>query len=100
MTLRIQKFDEDQQVIFRLIGRIQSDQLPELQAVFGYHLAGRNLMLDLTDVKLVDREAVRFLARIETEGAKLRNCSSFIRQWISQERNEMQRAAAEQQQQH
>lgn len=51
-----------------------------------------NLVLDLKEVKLVDRDAVRFLAQSEAEGASLRNCSAFIRQWISQERSAIQRA--------
>jgi hypothetical protein len=38
-----------------------------------------NLVLDLRDVKLVDLDAVRFLEQIEAQGAKLRNCSAFIR---------------------
>jgi anti-anti-sigma regulatory factor len=98
MTLRIQKSDEAQRVVFRLIGRIQAEHVPELQAVFGYHVADHNLILDVKDVKLVDREVVRFLAQLETEGVGLRNCSAFIREWISQERSEEQRATAEQQQ--
>ena len=87
MTLRIQTCDEEHRVVFRLIGRIQAEQVPELEALWT-SATDHNLLLDLKDVKLVDRDAVRFLARIEAEGAKLRNCSAFIRQWISQERNE------------
>jgi hypothetical protein len=40
----------------------------------------------LEQVKLVDRDAVYFLALSETRGAKLRNCSAYIRKWIDQER--------------
>jgi hypothetical protein len=47
-------------------------------------------VLDLKEVKLVDRDAVRFLAEIEAQGARLRNCSAFVRQWISRERDGMQ----------
>ena len=95
MTLRIQRSDEYNRVVLNLIGRIQANQVAELEALLRSE-ADHNLVLDLKDVKLVDRDAVRFLARSEAEGAKLRNCSAFIREWISQERNEMQRVKAEQ----
>jgi anti-anti-sigma regulatory factor len=95
MTLRIQKSDEHNRVVLNLIGRIQANQVAELEALVKSE-TDHNLVLDLMHVKLVDRDAVRFLARSEAEGAKLRNCSAFIREWISQERNEMQRVKAEQ----
>jgi anti-anti-sigma regulatory factor len=96
MTLRIQKSDDDQRVVFRLIGRIQAEQIPELKTVLCTTPAD-HLILDLKDVKLVDREAVRFLAQLEADGAEFKTCSAFIRQWISQERNEMRRAVRAQQ---
>jgi anti-anti-sigma regulatory factor len=97
MTLRIQRSDERHLVVFTLAGRIRSDQLPELKALLS-ELRDHNLVLDLREVKLVDRDAVRFLAQSEAEGAKLRNCSAFIRMWISQERHAMQHTEAERQQ--
>lgn len=98
MTLRIDISDERERVVFTLTGRIQAEQLSELQALVHSELPNHNLVLDLTEVKLVDRDAVRFLAQIEAQGARLRNCSAFIREWISRERNEMKRAEAEHQQ--
>jgi ABC-type transporter Mla MlaB component len=98
MTLRIDISDERERVIFTLTGRIQAEQLSELQTLVHSQLPDHNLVLDLTEVRLVDRDAVRFLAQIEAQGARLRNCSAFIREWISQERNEMKRAEAQHQQ--
>lgn len=86
MTLRIQKSVERELILFRLIGRIQGDQLPALRALLKAD-GGDQLVLDLKDVKLVDREVVRFLEQCEAEGAQLTNCSAFIREWILQERN-------------
>jgi anti-anti-sigma regulatory factor len=97
MTLRIERSDERKSVVFTLTGRIQAEQIPELQALLSSQPADQ-LVVDVKEVKLVDREAVRFLALIEAEGANLRNCSAFIRAWISQERNEMERAEAQHQQ--
>lgn len=65
--------------------------MPALRDLLKSEAPGRNLVLDLGEVKLVDRDAVRFLAQIEAEGAKLRNCSAFIQEWILQERKAMRR---------
>ena len=87
MTLRIQRSDDDPWVVFTLSGRIQADYLPELEALLKSSSAEHKLVLDLQQVKLVDRDVVRFLAQIEQTRATLRNCPAFIRQWISHERN-------------
>ena len=87
MTLRIDISDERDRVVFTLTGRIQAEQISELQAIVKSDLPDHGLVLDLKEVKLVDRDAVRFLAEIEAQGAKLRNCSAFVREWISQERH-------------
>lgn len=42
--------------------------------------------IDLKDVLLVDSEAVRFLAFLESTGTELRNCVPYIREWITRER--------------
>jgi len=98
MTLRIDISDERERVIFTLTGRIQAEQVSELQTLVRSELPGHNLVLDLKEVKLVDRDAVRFLTQIEAQGTRLRNCSAFIREWISRERNEMKRAETRHQQ--
>ena len=98
MTLRIDISDERERVIFTLTGRMQAAHVSELQTLVHSEHPDHGLVLDLTEVKLVDRDAVRFLAQIETQGARLRNCSAFIREWISRERIEMKRAEAEHQQ--
>jgi anti-anti-sigma regulatory factor len=98
MTLRIDIADERERVIFTLTGRIQAEHVSELLTLVHSEHPDHGLVLDLTEVKLVDRDAVRFLAQIETQGARLRSCSAFIREWISRERIEMKRAEAEHQQ--
>jgi hypothetical protein len=42
--------------------------------------------IDLKDVLLVDREAVRLLALSELNGAELKNCPAYIREWVRRER--------------
>jgi hypothetical protein len=87
MTLRIERTAERDLVVFTLTGRIQADQVPELQALLQFESPVYDIVLDLKEVRLVDRDVVRFLAHREAEGTKLRNCSAYMREWILQERN-------------
>jgi anti-anti-sigma regulatory factor len=96
MTLRIDISDERDRVVFTLTGRIQAEQVSELQALLKSNLPHHSLVLDLKEVRLVDRDAVRYLAKIEADGARLRNCSAFVREWISREKNATQHAEVEQ----
>jgi len=45
------------------------------------------VVLDLKDIKLVNRDAVKFLAHCEADGARLENCPAYIREWIARERD-------------
>ena len=40
------------------------------------------VVLDLGEVTLVDREAIKFLATLDARGVGLRNCPGFIREWM------------------
>lgn len=85
MTLKIEKrSDEANRAMFSLSGRIQSEHLAELSLL----LQGERcrIVLDLSEVFLADREAIRFLAACEAEGYELRNCPAFVREWIIRER--------------
>jgi len=41
-----------------------------------------SVALDLGEVTLADREAVKFLASVDARGVGLRNCPEFIREWM------------------
>jgi anti-anti-sigma regulatory factor len=71
-------------VTFTLSGRINEEQLVELQKLLEGEAEGNPapLVLDLADVRLVDREAVKFLAECEAGGVELRNCPPYVREWI------------------
>jgi hypothetical protein len=86
MTLRIQRAASDGFVSFTLSGRVQAEHLPELNDLFECESPDREIALDLSEVKLIDREAVQFLMRCETAGATLNHCPAYIREWISKER--------------
>jgi len=83
--LRIQRSSNDR-VVFSLSGRIEIDDIAELQRLFSLEAVGQEVALDLRDVTLVDREAVKFLARCEVERIELENCPAYIREWIDAER--------------
>jgi anti-anti-sigma regulatory factor len=73
------------EVVFRLSGRMDAENLGELEALLGAE-SGDNIVLDLKDLTLVDQDVVSFLRRCETEGIQLRNCPAYIREWINGER--------------
>jgi anti-anti-sigma regulatory factor len=81
--LRIQTLTNRDQVVFQVSGRIEAEDVAELQRLIHSEANHHSLVLDLKDVKLVSREVVRFLAECEAKGAKLRNCPAYIREWIA-----------------
>ena len=72
--------------VFSLGGRIQADDLAELQKLLCLEEPGQTIGLDLQDITVVDRDVVKFLARCESENIKLENCPAYIRKWIDSER--------------
>lgn len=70
--------------IFILCGRIDAKEVPELQRLMAAE-GQKYLVLDLKEVKLIDREALRFLARCKENGIKVENCPAYIREWILRE---------------
>jgi anti-anti-sigma regulatory factor len=87
MTLKIQRSAEDGLVVFTLTGRIQVEHLPELQKLLAIEATDQCVVLDLDQVRLVDRETVKFLKQCEAYGAKLENCPAYIREWMDKELN-------------
>ena len=60
-----------------LSGRIQAEDLPELKRVMESY--SKPVVLDLTGLKLVDRDTVGFLANLETDnGTRLRSLTRRI----------------------
>ena len=85
--LKIQK-TANGEVILRLSGRMDSENVGELEALLRSEGEGRSVVLDLKDLTLVDRGAVRFLARCEADSIKIKNCPAYIREWITRERRD------------
>jgi hypothetical protein len=72
-------------VVFTVSGRLETDNLSELSAPLAAESADCRLVLDLHDLILVDRDAVRFLRECERDGIVLRHCPAYIRAWMSHE---------------
>jgi len=64
---------------------MEAAQVPELKELFDRDY--RNIILDLRDVRLADRDAVRFLKGCEAEGMKLENCPAYVREWMDREKD-------------
>jgi hypothetical protein len=76
-------------LVIRLTGRMQEKYLEDLKALIDG--AGPGTVLNLCDVNLVGVEVVRFLAKWESAGIELVDCSPYIRNWINRELNRMKK---------
>ena len=83
-------------VTFTLSGRIEAEDIDELRRLLELEGAGTHIALDLKDVTLVDRDAVKFLSRCEADGVDLENCPAYIREWIGRESGNRRRQKQEQ----
>jgi anti-anti-sigma regulatory factor len=83
--LKIQR-STNAQTVFTLTGRIEAEDVKNLKQVLTDETEAHELVLDLKDVTLVNREAVDFLARCQAGGITLENCPSYIQKWIEQVR--------------
>jgi anti-anti-sigma regulatory factor len=76
------------QVVFTLSGRMDEEHISELETLIGSEPKGRQIVLDLKDLTLVGRVAISFLERCEANGVTLRNCSGYVREWITRDRRD------------
>ena len=84
MVLRIEKVSDGPLMMLRLSGRLQSEHVGQLRAEI--EGSTQRVILNLEEVKLVDRDVVRFLGLCEADGVELNQCSPYIRDWIDRER--------------
>ena len=73
-------------VVFRLSGRLDSQDVQELKRLLALENVQHGVALDLEDVTLVDRDGIAFLASCETKGIRLENCPAHVREWLEEER--------------
>jgi predicted metal-binding protein len=85
MTLRIERSVRQGTMVLTLSGRMTAEEVAELKALFDADY--RTIVLDLRDVRLADRDAVKFLRGCEADGMKLENCPAYIREWMDREKD-------------
>ena len=84
--LKIQR-SSNEQIIFTLIGRMKAERVAELKALLKSETGTQQIVLDLKDLTLVDRDSVRFLESCEADGIKIKNCPAYVREWMEREKN-------------
>jgi predicted metal-binding protein len=86
MTFRIETALRGRVTVFTLCGRIEQQAIAELRRLFELQTDYHDIVLDLKDVGVVDREVMRFLMSCEADGMKLENCTPYIREWMEREK--------------
>jgi hypothetical protein len=82
---RIQRTTK-QGVVFAISGRLDAENVTELCKLIDAEPAGAVVALDLTNLVLAAREAVRHLRDYATDGRiEVRNCPAYIRAWMAEE---------------
>ena len=84
--LRITK-TENGEVVSKLSGRIETENVAEVKALLSAETSGRHVLLDLSDLTLVDQNIVSFLRHSEADGIDLKNCPAYVREWMKQEKS-------------
>jgi len=87
MTFRIETVARGRFMVFTLSDRIETTAIAELRTLFELQTDYRDIVLDLKDVSLGDRDVLGSLARCEADGVKLENCASYIREWMEREKD-------------
>ena len=82
--MRVETVPDRARTVFVLIGRINSAEVQELKTRMAEN--GNPVALDLQEVRLVDLDAVRFLATVERSGIELRRVPDYVRKWIQLEK--------------
>jgi anti-anti-sigma regulatory factor len=85
MTCKIERLvSGENSVVIRVCGRIQLEHVSTVKDLIRQEQGV--VVLDLTEVILVDREAVNLIATCTLKNIELRNCPAFLRDWVAKER--------------
>ncbi|MGA8101649.1 MAG: hypothetical protein WB869_05820 [Candidatus Acidiferrales bacterium] len=84
MTCRIDRFPTSQGLVLHISGRITGEDVDVLRTALE---DGSVVAVELAELELIDRDAMKLLAINEANGIELRNCPAYIREWIRSERD-------------
>ena len=81
--LRIQRTTDGTTTVLTVSGRLGAENIDELRQSLDIVPDGDAVVLDLADLLLADREAIRVLGDLEASGRiVLRHCPAYIRRWL------------------
>ena len=83
MAWRIDRLSTEQGLVLYISGRLAVEDLDVVRNALD---GDRVVAIELAEVELVSRGAVKLLVQVEDEGIDLRNCPAYIREWITNER--------------
>jgi anti-anti-sigma regulatory factor len=78
------------EVVFKVSGQLNSQNVAEVGTLIEAERKGSRIVLELTDLRSVDGEAVKSLEKWEADSIKLKGCAGYIREWIRRQRVERQ----------
>jgi hypothetical protein len=84
---------DDNRVVLFVSGRITGEHVGMLRGILQQESG--DFAIDLKNVVLVGRVAVKLLALSEANGTELRNCPPYVREWVTRERTEMHGSPSE-----
>ena len=84
MTLRIKPHCENHGTRICLCGELRYGELVNLRNEIDQF--ERPATLDLDEISTVDIDGIRFLNECQAQGIQVENCSSYIREWMLQEK--------------
>jgi hypothetical protein len=81
--LKIRRTTDGTITVLTISGRLDAEHISELRESLDAVPDGDLVALDLADLVLADREAIRFLGDREASGQiALRHCPAYIRTWL------------------
>jgi anti-anti-sigma regulatory factor len=78
----------NRKVVFKVSGQLTAENVAEIETLIAAETKGRRIVLDCTDLRSIDGEAVKFLEQWEADSIQLKNCGLYIREWIRRARLE------------
>jgi hypothetical protein len=84
MSCKIDRVVTDENLVALIVaGRITEEHVEILRSLLEQEAVAP--AVDLQNVRLVDRSAVKLFALIEAKGSELRNCPLYVREWVTRE---------------
>ena len=89
MSCRIERVvGPDGIVVLQISGRIDDPDVEIVRELMESETTSKSTVaLDLKNVTLVSRDAIKLLSAVEEKGTELRNCPAYIRDWVSREKH-------------